>query len=190
MSGSSDGSGPAVGGRAVLEARVRELFDRQAIVDVTHAYCRAVDRVDLAAVRACYHADAHDRHTGYAGGVDGFIDWLAHALGSFAGTSHAVTNQLIEIRGRYAFSEAYVTARHWTESPDTAPGFTAGTRYLDHWEDRGDGWRIADRTCVRDWSDAHDGLGPRSPDPRAGLVGRRAPDDPVYEARVAGSFTV
>src|SRR5215813_10484109 len=58
------------------EARsVRELLDRQAILDCIHRYCRGVDRFDRDMVLSVYHPDAIDHHGAFVGGPEAFVDW-------------------------------------------------------------------------------------------------------------------
>ena len=55
---------------STLEARLRELLDKQEIHEVLLRYCRGVDRCDRDMIAACYHPDAIDDHG----------DWVASAL--------------------------------------------------------------------------------------------------------------
>ena len=50
-----------------LENELGELMDREAIREVIHRYCQAVDRCDLALLKSCYHADGFDDHGFFAG---------------------------------------------------------------------------------------------------------------------------
>ncbi|MBM4192228.1 MAG: hypothetical protein FJ196_04125, partial [Gammaproteobacteria bacterium] len=43
---------------AVLDPRLQELLDKQALQELVHAYCNAADRHDHAKMRALYHEDA------------------------------------------------------------------------------------------------------------------------------------
>ena len=52
---------------ADLERKLEELSDREAIRNIIHRYCRAADRCDLEAFKACYWPDGHDDH-GFFGG--------------------------------------------------------------------------------------------------------------------------
>src|ERR1700722_16395209 len=65
-------SGDKASGRTALQV----LLDKQAVAEVVLRYCRGVDRLDLPAVRACYHDDAVDHHTGFDGGPDDYVAWL------------------------------------------------------------------------------------------------------------------
>lgn len=128
-------------------AIVRELKDRQEILDCIHRYCRGADRFDRAAVRSAYHDDALDDHGEYVGPVEGFIDWAfayheAHQLR----TLHAVQNHLCEIDGDTAHAETYFT---FTAVNRAVPHQMATTgRYIDRFERRDGRWAIAARICT------------------------------------------
>ncbi|MEI3849612.1 MULTISPECIES: nuclear transport factor 2 family protein [unclassified Microbacterium] len=156
--------------------------DRQEIHDLILRYCRAVDRADYPAVLAVYASDGVDRHTGFEGPAADFVAWLAERTAVFDGTMHLVGNHLVELHGDHAFAETYGTAVHWGTPPDDPRrNFTSGFRYLDHVRRDAEGWRIVERTAVREWtrSDAGRLIPPEGPGPR----GRRWPADPLAEVR-------
>jgi hypothetical protein len=66
----TESSAPSGEDTTDLSARLRTLLDRQEIADVVARYCRGIDRRDFDLVRACYHPDGADRHTGFSGGID------------------------------------------------------------------------------------------------------------------------
>jgi SnoaL-like domain len=164
---------------------LRELADRQAIVDVVLRYCRGIDRLDLELVRSCYHEDATDEHGTFTGTRDEYVDWVAGILIRFTGTMHVVANQLVEVDGDAdtARCETYGVAYHWGEPPeDPRRNFTTGFRYVDRFARRGGEWRIAGRVAVREWT--HVVAAEQQlviPPDRDGRRGRRDRDDPSYE---------
>ena len=91
-----------------------ELRDRQEIRDLMARYARGVDRMDWELVRSCYHPEATDDHGAYAGGVDGFIDFLAsdQVLPGFECTMHTMANQNVDLDGDRAHAETYCVAYH------------------------------------------------------------------------------
>jgi len=97
---------------------LQELSDKQEIADVVARYCRGVDRMDFEAVRACYHVDGIDHHTGFDG-MPTPTSPVAHAAGSVQRDMHVLGNQLIEVRGDVARSESYGNAHHWASRPTT-----------------------------------------------------------------------
>lgn len=164
------------------ESRWRELLDKQSIADVVLTYCRGVDRLDFDLVRSCYHDDAVEHHTGYDGGIDGFIAWLREALSPFAGALHMVGNQLVEVAGDQARCESYGTAYHWGEpAEDASVNFTTGFRYVHRFARRDGGWRIAERWAVREWARTVP-AGVVRPRTEPGPLPRRDRTDPLYLA--------
>ena len=58
---------------AALEAEVQERKEREAIREVIHRYCQAVDRCDLEMLKSCYWEDGYDDHGFFAGNAHEFI---------------------------------------------------------------------------------------------------------------------
>ena len=139
---------------------VQRLLDQAAIRDVHLRYCRGVDRMDWALVRACYHPDGTEDHGAYTGSVDGFIDWVGPTLANYKSTTHFTGNQLVEVEGDLAWAERY--GRVYLRRPATAEGpeadIVANVRYVDRMERRHGEWRIAARIVVVD-SDRVDPVG-------------------------------
>lgn len=130
-----------------IEASVRELKDRQEILDCLHRYCRGVDRFDRDAVRSAYHEGAIDDHGEYVGDVEGFIDWaFAYHERHQLRTLHSISNHLCEIDGDVAHSETYWT---FLAVNQAAPNqSTSSGRYIDRLERRDGRWGIVRRICV------------------------------------------
>lgn len=155
---------------------IRELLAR---------YCRAIDRCDAALLAEIYHPDAIDDH-GLPGVDPSAAAFRAAVLPlleeSWVSTHHLIGSSAIEVLGKKAFAETYVIAHH-VRNPDPSGKVLldiVGARYIDRFEERGDGWRIAHRVVATDWRDSQElddalDLG--------GHTGRRGPEDPVYAAR-------
>ena len=62
---------------------------------------RAIDRGDIAALRACYAPEATEEHGGmYAGPAQGYIDTIERALvNPRLVSTHTISNVLIEVTG-------------------------------------------------------------------------------------------
>ena len=159
------------------------LLDDRAIRDVVLRYCRGIDRMDEALVRACYHPDASDAHGSFEGTVDDFIVWVWRVLSRYAATQHFVANQLVELDGPRARSETYGVAVHRTPDGPSEANLVTGFRFIDEFERR-DTWRILRRVAttewVRVWRPDDDW-----PIPPGMLTGRRDGEDPVYRQRGA-----
>ena len=155
-------------------------------------YCRGVDRRDFDMVRSVYHTDAIDQHGPYNGDVDGLIDWMTRRHQGVAQSMHLIANCVIDwVSETIANVETYCVTyqRLSKEKPSSVSdvGLTIGgvgqqtqvrCRYLDRFENRGDGWKIAHRVVAYDsllLEEASDT--PFSPDMQ---LSTRAKDDPLY----------
>lgn len=160
------------------EEQLRQLADQQAIREVVLRYCRGIDRLDLDLVRAAYHPDGVDHHTGFDGTVDEFVSWVDVALRRLDGTMHVVGNHLAEVAGDTAVAETYGTAVHWGRPvDDPRRNFTTGFRYVDHLARRDGRWAIVERFAVREWT--HDDTAVRRDREAPGPTGRRDGGDVV-----------
>ena len=164
-----------------MNAELELLLAERAIERVLHQYARGIDRLELDLVRACYWPDATDDHGGYAGGVDGFIEFVRVALDRFERTNHFLGNRSItvELNRDLASAETYCVAYHrYQDASGRDVDMTAGLRYVDRFERRSGEWRIARRVCAYDWRrvDPVDGDGGFAASYVRGL---RSPDDIV-----------
>lgn len=162
---------------------VQRLLDDRAIRDVLLRYCRGVDRIDMDLVRACYHPDAIDDHGAFRGGVEEFVAWISRLLPRYGVTSHLLHNSLVEFhpdRPGVARVETYGVAEHQTPGGPPELNLTIAFRYLDRFEDRGEGWRIADRLCTTEWVRANDPASAFPVDERFPRGSRGDGQDPVY----------
>ena len=172
------------GGRRHDDAALRELLDERAIRAVLLRYCRAVDRMDEALLRSCYHPDARDEHGSFTGTLDEYVAWAFRLLRGYATTMHFLGNVLIEVAGDVALSESYGISFHRTE-PREGEAFeprrnlVTGFRLVDRFERRGGEWRIARRVATTEWSRVDD-LAGRWPVPPHLRRGARDESDPLY----------
>lgn len=154
-----------------------------AIRDVVLRYCRAVDRRDYDAVRACYHPDATDHHGTYRGGVDGFIARLHRELPKCERTFHVLANLLVDrVTADTARGESYVLAYHRLDAR-VGPGKVdrvVALRYLDHFERRDGQWRIHERVCVCEWTRTDPVLDGWDFGPEF-VRGQPGPEDPIFD---------
>jgi len=176
---------PGPHGRRVPPA---ELEAKQACADALALYTRGIDRCAPELVRSAYHPDAFDDHGGYQGDVEGFLAWVKPTvMDAFACTMHKLGNVLITVEGRMAWAETYAEAHHVAVAPDApdagATDLVMGVRYLDRLEDRGAGWKIADRRMSFEWERAV-AIGSQTPYPGF-ETGKRDGSDPVLGGRRA-----
>ncbi|WP_240788686.1 nuclear transport factor 2 family protein [Ramlibacter henchirensis] len=184
---------------SVLEAFADEL----AIRNVLLRWCRAVDRLDCAGMRAVFHPDAVDRHGPFEGTVDELIAWISERHRSVAFSSHSISNIVVDFNGRdfngsnLAVSESYVrtiqsypadagsSLAQLTGQPvsGSSAGFDmfSSARYVDRFERRDGPWLIARRTVVHDWKRVVP-IPQDAPRPKPQwAIGRRDSRDPLFE---------
>jgi ketosteroid isomerase-like protein len=136
-----------------VEARVRELEDRQQVIECLHRYTRGLDRHDSEVLASAYHDDAVDRHGPhlFMTGPSEFVPW-ANALHEETWNSHLhfIDVNNVVLQGDVALTETYVlfTLRR-KDGPSVNVG---GGRYIDRLERRDGEWRIAVRDLVVDWT--------------------------------------
>ncbi len=132
-----------------------ELLDRQAISDLLITYCRALDRMDLAALAALftvdcnvdYGPDARLKSHGSAA-----LEKSLQRMWRWSRTSHHLSNIQIHFEGRdEAKAISYVFA--WHERSDGSSATILG-QYHDRLRRQGDGWRIAERIMLMNGCDA------------------------------------
>lgn len=156
---------------------LQAVADRQAITDLIYRYCRAVDRIDAELGYTIYHGDGlADYLPGYEGTGRGSIDYICKSHRQALGTSHQVTNIIVQLDGDTAASEAYVTATLRMRYGETVKQLSVWARYLDRWSRRGGRWGIDKRRAVIDFNEVRD-FTPLSTDG----AGRYDRSDPSYE---------
>jgi hypothetical protein len=143
---------------AELDEFLVEHWHREQIRDALLRYCRGLDRKDFDLVRSAYHDDAIDDHGAYCGDIPGLIAWMRERHRSVEQCLHAITNTTIERSGDLAVAESYCIShqRYYRDGgglEDEAAlsadrereQIIAIVRFIDRFEHRGSGWRIAHR---------------------------------------------
>jgi hypothetical protein len=126
----------------------QELVDRELIRDLLHAYCRGVDRGELAAVAGLFTETADFSTStgprGTASGRSAIEARLGVLLATFEATSHHVSNVVFAFDGADAADvETYLFA--WHRFHGDRPDGYLWARYVDRVV-RDDGqWRFASR---------------------------------------------
>lgn len=91
-----------------LERELTTLRDREAIRDVLHRYCRAVDRADTEMLKTCYWPDGFDDHGFFGGNAMEFCEYITPLLRKTAATTHSMSNPIIDLDGNSADCESQV----------------------------------------------------------------------------------
>ena len=128
-----------------MDRQLADLLDRDAIREVVHRLARGIDRADADLVIACYWPEAVDDHSNYIGYAAGFAAYAIAVTRSFATCQHHITTHTCELAGDQAFAETYYT---FVARQHAAPHFLSSGRYVDHFERRGQEWRIRNRVTV------------------------------------------
>lgn len=159
-----------------IEARLQELCDKQALLELNLRYCRAVDRCDLALLLSCFHPDAVDDHGTFRGSPAEIFPAILEKMRGMAPAQHILDNALFEVAGDLAWGELYMSVR--TADADAASPPDAFGRNLDRYERRDGEWRIAERRVIieRFFPD-------RAVDRTKFLAGRKDRLDPSYLMR-------
>jgi hypothetical protein len=158
---------------------LERLIAKDEIRDVLFRYARGVDRNDPELIAAAFHPDA----VGELGSrtVTGaeIVPSITRRTGDFDSPgSHIIGNMLIEVMGDLALSESYfVSVQTIVRDGRAATRFRSG-RYIDRFERRANGWRIAHRIVTDDWNRIDDVHEPAVTN--AEYVAGVRPDDPLY----------
>jgi hypothetical protein len=98
---------------------------------------------------------------------------------SYLSTSHLLHNSMVQVAENTARVETYYTAWHRFERQGRLVDLLIAGRYLDRFELRAAGWRIARRWRVRDWSRLDPVLETQEAAP-GWPRGQWSQDDPLY----------
>jgi hypothetical protein len=160
-----------------------ELAAKQAITEVLHRYCRAMDRMDRALALSCWHEGGTDEHTPLFSGLGAdFVDWVFKLHAPMLLTKHVLSNILIEVDGDEAWSESYWTVLLRIERDGGVIDVWGGGRYIDHHRCVGGDWAFVHRRSVHDWDRAMPLEMTMANFPGPPLVVPAAPDAPIYAA--------
>lgn len=122
--------------------------DRQAVIDVTVAYCWALDTRSWDDLDDVFLPDA-TADLGWAlTGRDAIKERISSALSPLDGSQHMIATHDVHVDGDQATSRCYLQAQHVVGEAT----FMFAGRYEDRLVRTPDGWRIAHRDLVRMWT--------------------------------------
>jgi len=136
-----------------VQDSINDLLAAREIERQLFNYCRGLDRMDEDLARAVWHTDGTAHYYDmYEGSADGFIAWVWEAHAAMERHSHQLSNPLIEVDGKSARSECYVTVALWTlaDAQGAQQEIIGRGRYLDRWSCRDGRWAIDHREHVLD----------------------------------------
>lgn len=165
-----------------LERELTELRDREAIREVIHRYCQAVDRCDLEMLKSCYHPDSYDDHGFFAGNGHEFAEYVIPVLAEVDSSIHAITNTRFEFDGDRAACSSQWSVVHRLAHEAGFTDYWHNGRYLDVFEKRGGQWKILHRVIASDMDRWIDTLNLRSmmEGENSPVSGCRGDADPGY----------
>lgn len=134
-----------------LNIIVAELADRQSITDLLLTYCAACDRIDEAALRACFYPDATHDHGGYVGPSSGWVAPALTWLEGRVGITHMISTPRIVLKGDRAASDCHFVAYNRTARDEgLLEEVLVKGRYVDRLIRTDQGWQILHRTGIHD----------------------------------------
>jgi hypothetical protein len=159
------------------------LAAKQAITEVLHNYCRAMDRMDRPLALSCWHPGGTDEHTPLFSGTGAeFVDWVWKIHEPMVLTRHQLSNILIEVDGDNAWSESYWQVLLRIERDGGLVDLWSGGRYIDHLRAIDGSWAFVHRRSVHDWDNVLPVSMTMANFPGPPLVEISAPDAPLYPA--------
>jgi hypothetical protein len=135
-----------------IESEVRDLAARRDIYDAICNYMRGQDRLLPEVQRHAFHDDAFVDCGMYAGSADGFVNFAQGFLAAVKYSQHLIGQVHIQVEGNIAHGEVYFIAQHRVVEAGVEKDLIMAGRYIDRYEDRGEGWKIAKRRELIDWA--------------------------------------
>ena len=137
----------------------QQLSDRQEIVDLTIAYCWALDTRDWEALGEMFLPDATAMllTPSELVGIDAIRERISFALDPLDESQHLVANHQVVVDGDTATCRCYLQAQHVRQAAATtgSPNFIVAGRYEDRLVRTAAGWRVAHREIVAMWTEGN-----------------------------------
>jgi hypothetical protein len=138
------------------QAELRDLCARRDIYEVICNYMRGQDRLMPKLHRSAFHDDAFVDCGVFSGDADGFVGFAQGFLGDMSLSHHMMGQAHIEVDGSKASGEVYFIAFHRLTQEGREKDLIVAGRYVDEYENRGAGWKIAKRRLLVDWARTED----------------------------------
>ena len=141
---------------------LQAITDRLALRDVVDAYAHCADRRDARGQAAVFAEDGEVRlFQGSAStepvevirGRDALAKTFAGLIERYDATTYLNGQSSVAVTGDEAVGETYCMAHHLLRQAGERVLLTMAIRYLDTFRRAGDGWEIARRDLVFDWTD-------------------------------------
>jgi hypothetical protein len=134
---------------------VNDLADRMAIIELTAAYCWALDSRDWDALDEVFTPGATADLGADLAGLDAIKDRVRAALGPLDASQHLIGTHHVRVDGDRATCRCYLQAQHVRSGVEGGHTFVFGGRYEDELVRTPAGWRIARRDLIRMWTDGN-----------------------------------
>jgi ketosteroid isomerase-like protein len=133
--------------------------DHHEIVQLTHAYCWALDSKDFDGLDQVFTDDATALlRSALLEGRHAIKQRIRSSVEPLDATQHTVTNHMITVDGDRATSRCYLHSQHVRRGTPGGELFVIAGRYEDQLVRTSAGWRIAHRTLVEVWQDGNLGV--------------------------------
>lgn len=133
-----------------------ELVDRQAIIDLTIAYCYALDERNFEALGSIFTPEATvDYGTTFCDGLAAIVEKVRVSITPLDATTHIVSNHFVQVDGDRATCSCYLMAQHLKRGTPGGDLYMIAGRYDDELVRTVDGWRIRTRRLQRIWNDGN-----------------------------------
>ena len=135
---------------------LKEMQDRQEIIDLTIAYGWLLDHGPRERLDTVFTPDAVADYMGLiCEGLPSILEKVTSALGPLDASQHIVSNQLVTIDGDTATCKCYLHAQHTVYGLEGGENMVIAGRYEDELVRTPDGWRIAFRKLISDWTEGN-----------------------------------
>lgn len=132
------------------------LTDRHDIIDLTIAYCWALDTGQWEDLRQVFLPDARAILGGSdLDGIEAIIARVKAALTPLDDSQHMVSTHQIHVDGDKATSRCYLHAQHVRHGAVGGPNFIIAGRYEDELVRTPQGWRISYRALIPMWREGN-----------------------------------
>lgn len=166
--------------------KLQRFIDKQEIIELSHRYCRAVNRRDYQELATLYCENAIESQGDFFQGLaKDFVKKLGHIQKNMPILHHNITTTNIffdENDAHYAEGEIYVLALHQVQTDTNPIDLFIGGRYLDRYKKINGQWFISFRSIIADWANLHNPSIIDMSNPMVSMShqGKTTLDDPSY----------
>jgi hypothetical protein len=133
-------------------AELHDLCARRDIYDAVCRYMRGQDRLMPEVQRSAFHDDAYVDCGLFAGDAAAYVNFAQGFLENLKSSHHLIGQVQIKVSGQVAEGEVYFIAWHRIVEGGVEKDLIVSGRYIDEYQDRGTGWKIAKRRELIDWA--------------------------------------